>query len=244
MKPGARRATSRHILPVSHQLYDEGDGRSRPLSHDVHHEGCRLFLLLLLHLLLLELDGRRALGCALVEGRDAFLGNLLSTLDGLHDIGIRAALRQDEVQDDSDDSGDDHGRVAEDLRDPLRHAGPARQPSVIAMPMPRATERPTIEALRGVRPPLETHPDSPLLAALSQAIETATGAAPQMGIFTGYTDSAVVAGLCHNKNCMSYGPGSLELAHKPDEYVPTEDLARVRAALSELLKASSMRSGC
>ncbi|MEE8680851.1 MAG: M20/M25/M40 family metallo-hydrolase [Olsenella sp.] len=98
--------------------------------------------------------------------------------------------------------------------------------------------------MRGVRPPLETHPDSPLLAALSQTIETATGAAPQMGIFTGYTDSAVVAGLCHNKNCMSYGPGSLELAHKPNEYVPTEDLARVRAVLSELLKASSMRSGC
>ena len=96
----------------------------------------------------------------------------------------------------------------------------------------------------GDRPPLETHPGSPLLSALSQAIETATGAAPQMGIFTGYTDSAVVAGLCHNKNCMSYGPGSLELAHKPNEYVPTEDLARVRAVLSELLKASSMRSGC
>lgn len=99
-------------------------------------------------------------------------------------------------------------------------------------------------ACTGDRPPLETHPDSPLLAALSQAIETATGTAPQMGIFTGYTDSAVVAGLCHNKNCMSYGPGSLELAHKPNEYVPTEDLARVRAVLSELLKASSMRSGC
>lgn len=65
-----------------------------------------------------------------------------------------------------------------------------------------------------------------------------------MGIFTSYTDFAVVAGLCHNKNCMSYEPGSLELAHKPNEYVPTEDLARVHAVLSKLLKASSMRSGC
>ncbi len=99
-------------------------------------------------------------------------------------------------------------------------------------------------ACTGDRPPLETHPDSPLLAALSHAIGTATGKEPQMGIFTGYTDSAVVAGLCHNPDCMSYGPGSLELAHKPNEYVSLEDLARVHAVLSELLESSLTRSGC
>lgn len=99
-------------------------------------------------------------------------------------------------------------------------------------------------ACTGDRPPLETHPDSPLLAALGAAILHTTGKEPERSIFTGYTDSAVVAGICSNPNCMSYGPGSLELAHKPDEYVPTEDLACVRAVLSELLEKTAMHSGC
>ena len=42
--------------------------------------------------------------------------------------------------------------------------------------------------------------------------------------FPGYTDTAVIAGTLHNRNCLSYGPGSLKLAHKPDEYVKVEDI--------------------
>jgi Acetylornithine deacetylase/Succinyl-diaminopimelate desuccinylase and related deacylases len=33
---------------------------------------------------------------------------------------------------------------------------------------------------------------------------------------------------------MSYGPGSLELAHKPNEYVPYEDVCRVQKVLTAL----------
>jgi succinyl-diaminopimelate desuccinylase len=33
---------------------------------------------------------------------------------------------------------------------------------------------------------------------------------------------ARIAGLAH---CVSYGPGILELAHQPDEYIELEDLA-------------------
>ena len=42
------------------------------------------------------------------------------------------------------------------------------------------------------------------------------------------------AGTLMNHNCMSYGPGSLELAHKPNEYVPYEDVCRVEKVLSVL----------
>jgi len=35
---------------------------------------------------------------------------------------------------------------------------------------------------------------------------------------------------------MSYGPGSLELAHKPNEYVPYEDVCRCRRVLTELAR--------
>ena len=86
----------------------------------------------------------------------------------------------------------------------------------------------------GSRPPVELDPDSPLLAALGVASQEAWGERPGVGVFTGYTDSAVVAATCGNPTCLSYGPGSLEVAHKPNEHVPLEDLARVRAVLSRL----------
>lgn len=86
--------------------------------------------------------------------------------------------------------------------------------------------------LTGDRPPVVLDPSSPLVAALRDASEATWGQVPATGVFTGYTDSAVVAGTCGNPNCLSYGPGSLEVAHKPNEFVPLEDLARVRAVLS------------
>lgn len=86
----------------------------------------------------------------------------------------------------------------------------------------------------GDRPPVELDPASPLLAALGQASREAWGVVPGQATFTGYTDSAVVAGTCGNTTCLSYGPGSLEMAHQPNEFVPLADLARVRAVLSRL----------
>ena len=60
------------------------------------------------------------------------------------------------------------------------------------------------------------------------------GEPAEVGIFTGYTDTAVIAGRCGNHNCMSYGPGSLALAHKPNEYVPHADVRRAQAVLTRL----------
>ena len=85
----------------------------------------------------------------------------------------------------------------------------------------------------GDRPPIERDPDSPLLAALLAAAE-AEGEPAEVGFFTGYTDTAVIAGTCGNRNCMSYGPGSLALAHKPNEYVPRADVLRVQRVLTRL----------
>lgn len=85
----------------------------------------------------------------------------------------------------------------------------------------------------GDRPAIEPNPDSALLAALRDAAR-GEGYDVETDTFTGYTDTAVVAGICHNRECLSYGPGSLEVAHKPNEHVPVADLARVRAVLSRL----------
>lgn len=55
-----------------------------------------------------------------------------------------------------------------------------------------------------------------------------------VGFFIGYTDTAVIAGKTGNRNCMSYGPGSLALAHKPNEYVPHADIVRCQNVLIAL----------
>ena len=86
----------------------------------------------------------------------------------------------------------------------------------------------------GDRPAIERDPDSPLLAALKHAADDVTGADTAVGFFTGYTDTAVIAGKTGNRNCMSYGPGSLALAHKPNEYVPHADIVRCQQVLIAL----------
>lgn len=88
--------------------------------------------------------------------------------------------------------------------------------------------------ITGDRPYVEKDEASPLLASLKKACLTVTGKAPSVGPFPGYTDTAVIAGVLGNCNCMSYGPGSLELAHKPDESVPVEDILRCERVLQTL----------
>ena len=86
----------------------------------------------------------------------------------------------------------------------------------------------------GDRSAIERDPNSPLLAALKRAADDATGTDTAVGFFTGYTDTAVLAGKTGNRNCMSYGPGSLALAHKPNEYVPHADIVRCQQVLIAL----------
>ena len=86
----------------------------------------------------------------------------------------------------------------------------------------------------GDRPAIERDPASPLAAAVLDATREVCGEPAEVSIFTGYTDTAVIAGRCGNHNCMSYGPGSLALAHKPNEYVPHADVRRAQAVLTRL----------
>ena len=81
--------------------------------------------------------------------------------------------------------------------------------------------------------------NSELLIKLLDSCEKTIGHGAETGIFPGYTDTAVIAGKLGNRNCMSYGPGNLELAHKPDESVPIEDILRCEKVLKELINGLS-----
>ncbi len=88
----------------------------------------------------------------------------------------------------------------------------------------------------GNRPFIEKDPNSYLLQKLKATCEEILSKPQEVSYFTGYTDTAVIAGKLNNKNCMSYGPGSLNLAHKPDEYVPIEDIKRCEKVLQKLIE--------
>lgn len=90
--------------------------------------------------------------------------------------------------------------------------------------------------ITGDRPSVEMDQASVLYSQLQDSCKRVMGKHAETGIFPGYTDTAVIAGKLKNRNCMSYGPGNLELAHKPQEYVPIEDIQRCEKVLKELVK--------
>ncbi len=91
--------------------------------------------------------------------------------------------------------------------------------------------------ITGDRPYIEKNENSVLLKALKTAAEEITGEPVPVTYFPGYTDTAVIAGKLGNPNCMSYGPGDLERAHKPDEFVPCEDILRCEKVLTGLARS-------
>jgi succinyl-diaminopimelate desuccinylase len=96
-----------------------------------------------------------------------------------------------------------------------------------------------LAAVRTAAGPTETAVDDPLVRA-AVAISRGHGAAsPQPGGLTGGCD------LVHYRDAgavgIVLGPGSLDVAHQPDEYVPTDDLARAAMIYSDIAVAM-MRS--
>lgn len=84
------------------------------------------------------------------------------------------------------------------------------------------------------RPAIEKDNDSFLLAALRKAVTKVTGGELPVDFFPGYTDTAVIAALTGCRNCMSFGPGSLEQAHRPNEFVPCGEITRSVAVMTRL----------
>jgi succinyl-diaminopimelate desuccinylase len=89
--------------------------------------------------------------------------------------------------------------------------------------------------------PSMTDSDAPVVTATSQAIEEILGKSPDLICSPGTYDQKHIDRIGNLKDCIAYGPGILELAHQPDEYVVVEDMinsAKVmaRAAYKLLMK--------
>lgn len=88
----------------------------------------------------------------------------------------------------------------------------------------------------GNRPFIEKNEQSDLLAQLKKAVWKITGEDVRVCPFPGYTDNAVIAGMTGNQNCLSYGPGNLKYAHKPDEFVEMTDIRRCEKVLWQMME--------
>ena len=72
--------------------------------------------------------------------------------------------------------------------------------------------------------PSMTDRDAPIAATLANQIETVLGKPAEFVASPGTYDQKHIDRIGKLKNCVAYGPGILELAHKPDEYIGVDDM--------------------
>ena len=91
--------------------------------------------------------------------------------------------------------------------------------------------------------PLMTEADAPVPTALAHAIRLVLGREPQYICSPGTYDQKHVSRIGHLHDCVAYGPGILDLAHRPDEWVGIVDMvesAKIMAmALDALLRGGA-----
>ncbi|WP_372604403.1 acetylornithine deacetylase/succinyl-diaminopimelate desuccinylase family protein [Actibacterium sp.] len=87
--------------------------------------------------------------------------------------------------------------------------------------------------------PCMTAADAPVVTTVAQAIEKVLARTPDYVVSPGTYDQKHIDRIGKLKNCIAYGPGILDLAHQPDEWVGIDDMAdsaKVMAlTLAELL---------
>jgi succinyl-diaminopimelate desuccinylase len=93
--------------------------------------------------------------------------------------------------------------------------------------------------------PLMTERDAPVVSAVAQGIREVFDREPDYVISPGTYDQKHVSRIGHLHDCIAYGPGILDLAHRPDEWVGIADMvesAKVMAVgLNLLLRGPSAR---
>ena len=72
--------------------------------------------------------------------------------------------------------------------------------------------------------PTMTEKNAPVVTSVARAIGDVLGKEPEYVVSPGTYDQKHIDRIGRLKNCIAYGPGLLELAHKPDEYVGVDDM--------------------
>ena len=87
--------------------------------------------------------------------------------------------------------------------------------------------------------PVMTAEDAPIVRSTAAAVERVLGRMPDYVVSPGTYDQKHIDRIGRLSNCIAYGPGILDLAHQPDEWVGIDDMvdsAKVMAlVLADLL---------
>lgn len=85
--------------------------------------------------------------------------------------------------------------------------------------------------------PTMTDKEAPVVRALDQEIRRVLGKEPQHIASPGTYDQKHIARIGHLHDCVAYGPGVLDLAHQPDEWVGIDDMV----ASAKIMAAATLR---
>jgi len=88
--------------------------------------------------------------------------------------------------------------------------------------------------------PSMTDRDAPVARTVANAISSVMGKDAEFVASPGSYDQKHIDRIGKLKNCVAYGPGLLELAHKPDEYVGVDDMMDSAAVMARSLVALLM----
>ncbi len=83
--------------------------------------------------------------------------------------------------------------------------------------------------------PSMTDKDAPIVTATAQAIDKVMGKTPDYVVSPGTYDQKHIDRIGRLKNCIAYGPGILELAHQPDEFIDVQDMIDSAMVMAEVL---------
>jgi succinyl-diaminopimelate desuccinylase len=72
--------------------------------------------------------------------------------------------------------------------------------------------------------PLMTSREAPVARAIAKAIAEVFGRSPDYVVSPGSYDQKHIARIGHLHDCIAYGPGRLDLAHRPDEWIGIHDM--------------------
>lgn len=94
----------------------------------------------------------------------------------------------------------------------------------------------SLKELMTVMPVLANH-DDPVPIAVGDAIRAVLGREPEIICSPGTYDQKHFSRLGHIQDCVAYGPGILDLAHQPDEYVEIDDLVKSAQVMAQATMA-------
>lgn len=89
-----------------------------------------------------------------------------------------------------------------------------------------------LQTLSVDRPPILSNLQGPGAKIIGEAISEITGAPPRPAGVSYYTDAGLAATRTGNSQCFLLGPGNIEQAHSPDEFIGVEELRRAAVVLA------------